>query len=200
MRTASGIAAFILTAIFIVHLMEANRPSTEAYEEALLYFKTHALEIRNKEYLTLIDFTKPSYAKRMHIFSLETGEVERYLVAHGENSGFTYARDFSNEIGSRKSCGGFFITGERYDGKHGPSLRLHGKEKGINDNAFRRDIVIHGADWVSYSAVLENGGRLGRSWGCPAVPASEVEEIVEKIKDGSLLYIYVKKPVDEQSG
>jgi len=77
-----------------------------------------------------------------------------------------------------------------YDGDYGPALRLHGLEEGINDHAFRRDIVMHGATWVSYGAVFENGGRLGRSWGCPAVPLSEAAQIAEKLKDGSLLYIH----------
>jgi len=198
MKKAIGSVLLILAVILTIHLSLTNKPNREAHEEALRYFNEHSSGIRNKKYLTVIDFTKPSYVKRMFVFDLETNEAERYLVAHGKNSGYIYARDFSNEIGSHQSSRGFFITGDKYHGEHGPSLRLHGKEKGVNDNAFRRDIVIHGADWVSYKAVLLNWGRLGRSWGCPAVPMSEVDEVVEKLKDGSLLYIYVKESSGEQ--
>jgi hypothetical protein len=187
--------AALIIIVVIIHLIWANTLSKGAHEEALRYISEHQLEIENRRYLTIIDFTKPSYVKRMYIFDLDSGKVLRYLVAHGKNSGYNYARDLSNEIGSHKSSRGFFITGEKYEGDHGSSLRLHGQEPGINDNAFRRDIVIHGADWVSYKAVLQNGGRLGRSWGCPAVPVSAAEEIIEKLKDGSLLYIYAQESV-----
>jgi len=197
LKKAMVAAIFIFIAMFVIHLIWANTLSRRAYPNALRYLAEHQSEIGNRNYLTIIDFTKPSYVKRMYIFDLETGEVEKHLVAHGKNSGYNYARDLSNEIGSHKSSRGFFVTGEKYDGDHGPSLRLHGLEEGINDNALRRDIVIHGADWVSYKAVLQNGGRLGRSWGCPAVPVSAVEDIVEKLKDGSLLYVYAKEPGDE---
>ena len=190
MKKAFGIVIFVLLATWFVHLSLASRLSREAREQAFCYFYDLQEEIKNKEYLTVIDFTKPSYVKRMYIFNLKTGEVDRFLVAHGENTGYIYATEFSNETGSHKSSRGFFITGEEYNGKHGRSLRLHGREEGINDNAFRRDIVIHGADWVSYKAVFLNGGRLGRSWGCPAVPLPDVAEIVSKLKGGSLLYIY----------
>jgi hypothetical protein len=184
---------FLCSAALAMHLISANGLSLEAYEKALEYYKAHQDLIANKEYMTIIDFTRPSYMKRMYVFNWTTGEIKRYLVAHGQNSGYIYAREFSNEIGSHKSCLGFFITGEQYQGDHGAALRLHGQQEGINDNAFRRDIVIHGADWVSYGAVFENRGRLGRSWGCPAVSMSQVEEVVENLKGGSLLYIYAEQ-------
>ena len=193
MKKAIGIVLLIFASTLTVHLLLANTIDEAAYEQAWRYFNQHSSEITNQKYLTVIDFTKPSYVKRMYLFNLETGEVKRHLVAHGKNSGYIYATDLSNEIGSNKSCGGFLITGEEYQGEHGTSLRLHGQEVGINDHAFRRDIVMHSADWVSYRAVFLNGGRLGRSWGCPAVPVSEVEEIIGKIKDGSLLYIYARE-------
>jgi hypothetical protein len=193
MKKAMGIVLLIFASTLTVHLLLANTIDEAAFEQALRYFSQHSSEITNQKYLTVIDFTKPSYVKRMYVLNLETGEVERHLVAHGKSSGYIYATDLSNEIGSNKSSRGFFLTGEEYQGDHGTSLRLHGLEKGINDHAFRRDIVIHSADWVSYRAVFLNGGRLGRSWGCPAVPVSEVEEIIGKIKVGSLLYIHARE-------
>ena len=154
------------------------------------YYRAHRDTIANHRYLTVIDFTRPSYARRMHLIDLETGGVERFLVAHGENSGYVYATELSNRIGSHQSCRGFFLTGEAYQGDYGPALRLHGLEEGINDLAFRRDIVLHGATWAGYGSILENGGRLGRSWGCPAVPLEMAGPIVERLAGGSLIYIH----------
>ena len=160
------------------------------FKKAFAYFSSHRKGIVNKRYLTVIDFTRPSHVKRLFVLNRETCQVERYLVSHGKNSGFSFARRFSNKIDSLMSSKGFFLTGEPYVGSHGLSLFLHGQEKHVNDNAFKRGIVIHGADYVSYRSVLINHGRLGRSFGCPAVPLPEITQIVHKLKNGSLLYIY----------
>ena len=106
------------------------------------------------------------------------------------SSGFIFARDFSNEINSHKSCRGFFLTGEPFIGENGLSLRLRGLQEWVNDNALVRDIVIHGADYVSWLSIAENFGRLGRSLGCPAVPRENIDEIVGRLKNGALLYIH----------
>lgn len=184
------ITFIILLVTWTIHLAEVQRLPEPVRERAMEYYRAHRDTIDNQRYLTVIDFTRPSYARRMHILDLETGEVEGYLVAHGENSGFIYATELSNQIGSHQSCRGFFLTGEAYQGDYGPALRLNGLEEGVNDNAFRRDIVLHGATWASYGSIFENGGRLGRSWGCPAVPLPAVGRIVERLKDGSLIYIH----------
>lgn len=161
-----------------------------AYDIAFRYFRAHTSRITNTRYLSIIDYTMPSYRERMYVVDLQGGEAERHLVAHGKNSGSLVAIDFSNMIDSLKSCRGFFLTGERYQGKHGTSLVLHGLERDVNDNALKRGIVMHGADYVGPHSLLHNGGRLGLSWGCPAVSLKEIDGIVEKIKDGSLLYIH----------
>jgi len=160
------------------------------YDIAFRYLKAHKSKFKNTRYITVIDYTKPSYLERMYIVDLKAGEVERHLVAHGKNSGLILATDFSNLVDSLKSCKGFFVTGEKYLGSHGTSLVLHGLEKGVNDNALKRGIVMHGADYVSPCSIAHNGGRLGLSWGCPAVSLKEIDRIVERIKDGSLLYIH----------
>ncbi len=162
----------------------------KAYMKALKHLSSNRARIKNKNYLAIIDYTKPSYRKRLYIVNLKNGEVERFLVAHGKNSGKIMATEFSNEIDSNKSCKGFFITGKPYIGKHGASLALHGLEPGKNNNAQQRGIVIHGADYVSLRSIILNGGRLGRSLGCPAVSLQEIEKVIEKIKNGSLLYIH----------
>ena len=184
------ITILILLLTWSVHLARVERLSDPVREKAMAYYRAYQDTIANHRYLTVIDFTRPSYARRMHILDMETGETERFLVAHGENSGYIYATELSNQIGSHRSCRGYFLTGEDYQGDYGPALRLHGLEEGVNDSTFRRDIVLHGATWSSYGTILENGGRLGRSWGCPAVPLPAAGRIVERLKGGSLIYVH----------
>ncbi|MCC8087710.1 MAG: murein L,D-transpeptidase catalytic domain family protein [Rikenellaceae bacterium] len=148
------------------------------------------LGINKKDILTLIDFTKPSTEERMFVIDLKERTVLfRTHVAHGRNSGDTYATSFSNASGSFKSSLGFYVTGKTYNGSNGYSLRLEGLEEGINDKAYERAIVIHGADY-SNPSVIALQGRLGRSLGCPALPPSVNRPVIDVIKEGSLLYIY----------
>ena len=111
------------------------------------------------------------------------------LVSHGKNSGGNYATSFSNENGSHKSSLGFYLTENTYQGRNGYSLILNGLEKGINDLAKQRAIVIHGASY-SDPSVAASSGRLGRSFGCPALPVSVSKPIINTIKNGTLLFIY----------
>ncbi|WP_366186761.1 murein L,D-transpeptidase catalytic domain family protein [Flavobacterium ovatum] len=143
-----------------------------------------------KNILTLIDFSLSSNIPRLWVIDLETNTVlYNSLVAHGRNSGNEFAASFSNTPESFKSSLGFYATGEIYTGKHGKSLRLDGLEKGINDNARERAVVIHGADYVSKS-FISNNKRLGRSLGCPAIPVELTNKIIQTIKDKSCLFIY----------
>ena len=147
-------------------------------------------QIKDKKIITIIDYTKPSTKKRLYVINLAQKELlYTSYVAHGKNSGKNYAKHFSNQPGSKKSCLGFFVTAETYYGKHGYSLRLDGVEKGINDNARKRLIVIHGAEYVSQE-FINTHGRLGRSWGCPALPVELTEEIIDSIANGSCLFIF----------
>jgi len=151
-------------------------------------------KIENKKIITIIDFTRPSTQERFYVIDLANKKIlYKTLVAHGKNSGENEAESFSNDSKSLKSCLGFFMTAETYNGKHGYSLSLDGLEPGINDNARTRSIVIHGAEYVS-SDFAKNYGRLGRSWGCPALPAGLSKEIIDKISDGSCLFIYGNDP------
>ena len=149
--------------------------------------------ISRPEVITIIDFSLPSDKERFWVLDLIHRKVLfRCLVSHGRNSGELMAENFSNNPGSNASSPGFYSTGETYIGKHGLSLALDGLEMGINDKARTRAIVIHGADYVS-ADFIRNNGRLGRSLGCPAVPVELSKEIIQTIKGGSCLFIYVPK-------
>jgi hypothetical protein len=150
----------------------------------------HEMEYGNEDIVTIIDFSKPSTEKRLFILDLKKQELLYHtFVAHGKNTGVNMATKFSNNKGSNQSSLGLFQTGESYQGKHGYSLRLDGLEKGINDNARSRAVVMHSANYVSEDFIKRHG-RLGRSWGCPAVPVEFSKEIIDLIKGGSCLYIY----------
>jgi len=162
----------------------------DAFKIAAAFYRQNQSLIENKNYLAIIDYTKPSFVKRLFIYDTNKNLVLSCLVAHGKESGFIFARDFSNDVNSHKSCKGFFITGETFIGEHGLSLRLLGLQQGLNNNALARDIVIHGADYVSWVSILENFGRLGRSLGCPAVARNTIEGVVSRLKNGALIYIH----------
>lgn len=160
----------------------------EAFEQAVSgYMK---ISSRNKDILTLIDFSKPSTEERLFVIDMALGQVLfRTHVSHGRNSGENYATSFSNVKGSYKSSLGFYLTENSYQGGNGYSLILDGLEKGINDRAKPRGIVIHPAGYANPS-VIRDSGRLGRSLGCPALPQAVSKDIIDVIKDGSVLFIY----------
>jgi hypothetical protein len=166
--------------------------SRDAFEKALtgIYHLTSKGDLNKPHLLTLIDFSKPSSQDRLFVIDLKRAKIlYQSLVAHGRNTGEDMARNFSNTPESYESSPGFYLTAETYQGKHGLSLRLDGLEKGINDKARDRAIVIHGADYVSKEFAAAHG-RLGRSQGCPALPRNLTAPVIETIKDGSILFIY----------
>ena len=140
--------------------------------------------------ISICDFSQSSRNKRFYIIDLEELKllVNTY-VAHGRNSGGEYAQSFSNNPNSHKSSLGFYITQKPYYGEHGLSLRIGGLERGINDRADRRNIVIHGSDYVGDN-FIQNNPFAGRSYGCPALPSDEIDVVVNTIKDGTCLFIY----------
>jgi hypothetical protein len=140
--------------------------------------------------LTVIDYSQPSTAKRLWVYDLTTHELlyeER--VAHGQGSGANFATVFSNEDESHQTSLGLFVTDTTYVGKNGYSLRLDGLDQGVNDRARDRAIVMHGAPYVSDAFVKANG-RLGRSWGCPAVSELVARELIDRVKGGGLVFSY----------
>ncbi len=145
---------------------------------------------RKKELLTIIDYSKPSTEKRFFVIDMDKKELLVYShVSHGKNSGGNIATSFSNKVSSNKSSLGFFLTENTYMGGNGYSLVLNGLEKGINDKAKDRYIVIHGADYAN-PKVAKSQGRLGRSLGCPALPRDISKKAIDMIKNGSVLFVY----------
>lgn len=167
-------------------------PSLQVLETALAGYEilNETKAIGRPGVITIIDFSLPSDKERLWVLDLVHGKVLFHcLVSHGRNSGELMAEKFSNIPGSFTSSPGFYATGDTYTGKNGLSLVLEGLESGINDKARDRAIVMHGADYVSPEYIMKNG-RLGRSYGCPAVPEKISGDIIQSIKGGSCLFIY----------
>jgi len=146
--------------------------------------------VQRRDLLTVIDYSIPSSRPRLFVFDLASKKVLfRELVAHGKNSGDDVATAFSNSPGSLETSLGLFVTADTYTGHNGYSLRLKRLEEGFNDMAWDRAIVLHGAAYVSYEAVKVLG-RLGRSWGCPAVSSLVSKKIIDTIRGGSAVFAY----------
>jgi hypothetical protein len=143
-----------------------------------------------KRIITVIDYSMPSSQKRLWVIDLDSNTLLFHeYVAHGSGSGADQATSFSNRDGSHQSNIGLLKTAETYRGKHGYSLKLDGLEQGWNSRARSRAIVIHGADYVS-EAFIRAQGRLGRSWGCPALRPEITRQLIDTIKGGSLVFGY----------
>jgi hypothetical protein len=150
---------------------------------------THGL-VKKPELLTVIDYSLPSTKRRLWVLDLAHHRLLFHeLVAHGKGSGGNRATRFSNTSMSLESSLGLMVTAETYYGKNGYSLRLDGQTPGFNDQARDRAIVMHGADYVSRS-FIRRVGRLGRSWGCPALPRGVARPVIDAIKGGSVLFGY----------
>ena len=156
----------------------------------IAYLNAKNRGILNNSYLTIIDYSKPSSERRLWVVDMKSNKVLfNTWVTHGKNSGDVMATSFSNEPGSLKSSIGVFLTQDPYTGGNGYSLRLIGLEEGINNNAYRRSIVVHGA-WYADPRVIKTYGQIGRSWGCPAVSPGTIRPLINAIKDNSLVVVY----------
>jgi hypothetical protein len=146
--------------------------------------------VARRDLLTVIDYSLPSTQPRLFVFDLAAKKLLfRELCAHGKNSGGNMASYFSNDPGSEATSLGLFVTADTYTGHNGYSLRLKGLEEGFNDTAWDRMIVLHGAYYVSQEAIRVLG-RLGKSWGCPAVPVEAAQKIIDTIRGGSAVFAY----------
>lgn len=151
-------------------------------------------DIKDLQTLTVIDYSRPSTQKRLWVFDLrERALLYEELVAHGSGSGMNMATSFSNTPETHASSIGLFRTDNTYVGRNGYSLRMHGLDAGFNDKAYERAIVMHGAPYVSEEAIKLQG-RLGRSWGCPALRDGIAREVIDTVKGNGLVFAYYPDP------
>jgi hypothetical protein len=168
-----------------------------AADPAVLALATRAANCARRQglldgfkHLAVIDYSRPSTQPRLWVFDVARGRLLfQELVAHGRNTGERVAERFSNVEGSKMSSLGLFQAAGTYYGSNGYSLRLHGLDPGFNDNALARAIVMHGAPYVS-EAIAERVGRIGRSWGCPAVRPEVARTVIDTLKGGALVFAY----------
>jgi hypothetical protein len=168
-----------------------NRPPQTPLLRAVAALDQHAGQIANRDVIGMVDFSAPSRLPRFHLVNLHGGTIDTFLVAHGrgsdpQNSG--WVQRLSNEPGSNASCAGSFRTGDTYVGKHGRSRRLSGLDP-QNSLAGPRGIVIHAASYVD-PAMAREQGRVGRSQGCFAVPAADIDEVLNRLGPGRLLFAW----------
>ena len=186
----SSLAAAASTLYDSLHLSNMGL-SIEALQYAYkgyVYLKEQGM-LENEDILTVCDFSQSSKNKRMYIIDVANFKVLlNTYVAHGKNTGLDMAQNFSNKVESLQSSLGFYKTSQTYFGKHGLSLRLEGLEKGFNDKALERAVVVHGADYIGDHR--KGGAYMGRSFGCPAVPQHQSKQVINTIKDGTVLFIY----------
>ena len=146
--------------------------------------------LKKTDVLTVCDFTQSSSNKRLYVIDVAHKKLlYNTYVSHGMNSGVEYATSFSNRANSFKSSLGFFVTSKTYFGRNGLSLKVKGLEKGYNDLASKRHIVLHGSDYIT-PQYLKDNGEMGRSLGCAAMPNVLTPKIIKSIKNGSCLFIY----------
>lgn len=168
------------------------KPAYEVFRKAYVGYLNlvRTNKLKNKDILTCIDFSLPSVQKRLWVIDLRNKKnLFHDLVAHGKNSGGNIPDKFSNIVHSNMSSLGFYVTAQTYFGKHGLSLRLAGQEANFNDKAMERAVVMHGADYVN-PEICKSLGRLGRSFGCPALSRAIYKKVITTIAEGSCLFIF----------
>lgn len=179
--------------VYTLMNLEGFGLNRDAFELALKGLNKLAADgrLNNPDLVTIADYSQSSNKKRFYVIDLKNNRLLfNTYVAHGRNTGDEYARLFSNQVGSFKSSLGFYITENPINGSHtGMSLIINGVEQGINNNALKREIIIHGADYATEDFITKSG-RLGRSFGCPALPPDLNKPIIETIKGGTCLFIY----------
>jgi hypothetical protein len=173
-------------------LLDDSALNADAFACAFLGLKflSQSFPLEKPHLLTIIDYSLPSTKERLFVIDLNMNQIiYKSLVAHGQNSGELVATKFSNTVHSHQSSLGFFVTGNTYLGGQGYSMIMNGLDTGFNDHAVNRAIVMHGADYVS-ERFIKNHGRIGRSYGCPAVPEHMNTGIINLIKEGSVIFCY----------
>lgn len=178
--------------LFGLHTSSVNSMNPSVWQLAVQAYQSaiHTNIEPVKPILTIIDYSLPSTENRLWVVDMRTNKILfNTLVAHGQGSGGNVANHFSNQFGTLASSIGVFLTKETYFGKRGYSLKIKGLEKGFNENAEQRHIVMHPAWYVNH-AFAKAKGSLGRSWGCPALEQEISKPIIDTIKNGTLVFAY----------
>jgi len=197
LRLAAGLSCALVAASSLAVRANGARPSYGSIDPDLLDLALGAAScavrsgvVAPPPTLTIIDYSRLSTAKRLWVFAMPSHELLfEELVAHGQGSGMNLATAFSNDPETHRSSLGLFVTEDAYEGRNGYSLRLNGLEAGFNDRAHERAIVMHGAPYVS-AWFASAYGRLGRSWGCPAVAMDVARPLIDRVQGGGLLFAY----------
>lgn len=197
-----GLTLFtVLLCFFSGFLLLQEKVSGEAYKAAFAALQAYRLlhPEENPRFLAVVDYSKPSYLRRMTLIDLKSGEQTFYLTAHGINSGDLYATRFSNVQESNMSSLGLYKTLGVYTGIHGKAIRLAGLDPELNSNAYIRDIVLHSADYVSLNYIVMNflsfhGPMIGRSQGCFVVSLENIDEVAQKLNQEAFLYAWAEYP------
>jgi hypothetical protein len=187
----TGTQAWLSKETAIIQSQASNIDPKVLHYSLIAYANAKKRGLDSKQILTIIDYSKPSNQKRLWVFDLKRGHtLFNTYVAHGKNSGGLMANSFSNADGSLKSSLGVFMTDDTtYMGDKGLALRLHGLEPGINDHAYERSVVFHGA-WYANPDNIASRGQAGRSWGCPAVPTDTIKSLANTIKADTIVVAY----------
>lgn len=189
-----GIVVVAQSGMFL-HDQEHDAPSYVALEAAAETAQSLEVDLSDAPAIAIIDFTRPAWVARLDLYTPDRCGPSRHLCAHGRKTGEIWATDFSNISGSNQTSLGMYRVAESYRGSFGLSLKLDGLQPGINDKARARSIVLHSAWYVNNETILLNileglGPRIGRSLGCPAVSEDEIDEVVQALRPGSLLFIH----------
>lgn len=194
--TAKELFAKYVNTVYQTARLQETGLDMQVFQKALTgYFNIKsANKLQNSTVITVVDFSKPSHEKRMWIIDLLNKQLLlNTWVAHGQGSGDDMANRFSNTNESHQSSLGFYLADDVYVGKHGRSLRLDGLDEGFNSRARDRGIVVHAADYVGQSAI-DQMGRLGRSFGCPAVSPEVIGQVISAIKGKTVFFINGNNP------
>lgn len=187
------------------YICEGKDPaSVRPCEENKRIRSSKTVTLQSPQYVAVVDYSAPSTQRRFYFINMRTGDVQKYYASHGIGSGEgNYAYKFSNTKDSRQTSLGFYLTGDIYTGSYGKTLRMYGLQKS-NDQAYNRDIVVHGAWYVGEDFInMKNPktgqpfGRLGLSWGCPALSLSMADKLIPYLKGGSVIFHYHSSLLDE---
>ena len=151
----------------------------------LAFLLKNKSKFKNQNYVTVVDFSAYSGEARMYIVPLNGTDVQVFHTTHGVGSDpndIGIPQVFGNVDMSGMSSIGFFRSAETYHGQYGYALRIDGLSK-TNSNVRMRDVVFHG-----WEKAIEKDVKQARSHGCFAFDFKVRDGIINKIKNGSLIY------------